>query len=119
MVTKILITDNVSNFRAQLRGILIENQYAVYEARNDQEAIDKFMHHKPEFVFMDYSIPGRGGPATAREIKLACADAKIIMTSSVGSQEEVIESVSAGAIDFVTKPFQVQRILNCVKRLAA
>jgi two-component system chemotaxis response regulator CheY len=50
---KILITDDAMFMRAMLKGILIENKYAVYEAKNGQEAIEVYTAVLPDLVFMD------------------------------------------------------------------
>ena len=119
MSKKILISDDATFMRAMLRGILIENQYAVYEASNGQEAIDQYEAHHPDLVFMDITMPVMDGIAATRAIKAKNPDAVIVMCSAMGQQSMVIEAVRAGAKDFIVKPFHPERVLDCVKKLVA
>jgi two-component system, chemotaxis family, chemotaxis protein CheY len=119
MSKKILISDDAMFMRAMLRGILIENEYAVYEASNGQEAIDQYEAHKPDLVFMDITMPVMDGIAATRAIKEKNPGANIVMCSAMGQQSMVIEAVRAGAKDFIVKPFQAERVLECVRKLVA
>ena len=117
MSKKILISDDAMFMRAMLRGILIENQYAVYEASNGQEAVDQYEAHHPDLVFMDITMPVMDGIAATRAIKAKNPEAVIVMCSAMGQQSMVIEAVRAGAKDFIVKPFHPERVLDCVKKL--
>lgn len=119
MSKKILISDDATFMRAQLRGILIENQFAVYEATNGQEAIEKYEAYNPDLVFMDIIMPVMDGIAATKAIRANHPDAVIVMCTSMGQQSMIIESVKAGAKDFIVKPFQPQRVLDCIKKLVA
>ena len=119
MSKKILISDDAMFMRAMLRGILIENQYAVYEASNGQEAVDQYEAHHPDLVFMDITMPVMDGIAATRAIKAKNPDAVIVMCSAMGQQSMIIEAVRAGAKDFIVKPFHPERVLDCVKKLVA
>ena len=44
-------------------------------------------------------------------------DAKIVMCSAMGQQAMVIESIQAGASDFIVKPFQADRVIEAVKKV--
>ena len=105
--------------RSLLRGILIENQYAVYEACNGQEAIYQYSLHKPDVVIMDISMPVMDGISATRAIKEINPHAVIVMCSGTRHKSMIIDSVQAGASDFVTKPFRSDRIVSCIKKHAA
>ena len=119
MSKKILISDDATFMRAQLRGILIENQFAVYEATNGQEAIEKYEAYNPDLVFMDIIMPVMDGIAATKAIRANHPDAVIVMCTSMGQQSMIIESVKAGAKDFIVKPFQPDRVLEAVGKLVA
>lgn len=105
--------------RAMLRGILIENQYAVYEASNGQEAIDQYDAHSPDLVIMDITMPVMDGITATKAIKAKNPGAVIVMCSAMGQQSMVIEALRAGAKDFIVKPFKADRVIECVKKLVA
>jgi two-component system chemotaxis response regulator CheY len=117
MQKKILVTDDAMFMRAMLKNILIPNKYAVFEAANGQEAIDMYATHKPDMVFMDITMPVMDGITATKQIKSANPDALVVMCTALGQQNMVIEAIQAGAKDFIVKPFQPERVLDCVKKL--
>lgn len=72
---------------------------------------------KPDLVMMDITMPEMDGIQAVREIKKIDPQAKIIMCSAMGQQAMVIESIQAGARDFIVKPFQAERIVEAIKKV--
>jgi two-component system chemotaxis response regulator CheY len=66
---------------------------------------------------MDITMPELDGIAAVKEIKKIDGDSKIIMCSAMGQQAMVIESIQAGARDFIVKPFQAERVVEAVKKV--
>lgn len=116
---KILITDDAMFMRAMLKGILIENKYAVYEAKNGQEAVDVYTAVQPDLVFMDITMPIMDGITATKTIRALYPEAVVVMCTALGQQSMVIEAVQAGAKDFIVKPFQPDRVLECVLKHVA
>lgn len=115
---KILITDDAAFMRMMLKDILTKGGYEVVgEAVNGNEAIEKYNEFKPDLVTMDITMPQCDGITALKQIMAADAAAKVVMCSAMGQQAMVIESIQAGAKDFIVKPFQPQRVLEAVKKL--
>ncbi len=118
MGKKILIVDDAAFMRMMLKNILAQNGYEIAgEASNGLEAINLYKELKPDLVTMDITMPEMDGITAVREIKKIDPEAKIIMCSAMGQQAMVIESIQAGAKDFVVKPFQPDRVLEAVKKV--
>ncbi|MCX7795028.1 MAG: response regulator [bacterium] len=118
MGKKILIVDDAAFMRMMLKNILTQNGYEVAgEASNGLEAVTLYKELKPDLVTMDITMPEMDGITAVREIKKIDPEAKIIMCSAMGQQAMVIESIQAGARDFVVKPFQPDRVLEAVKKV--
>jgi two-component system chemotaxis response regulator CheY len=66
---------------------------------------------------MDITMPEMDGIQAVRQIKALNAAAKIIMCSAMGQQAMVIESIQAGARDFIVKPFQAERVIEAVRKV--
>ncbi|KPU28206.1 chemotaxis protein CheY [Caloranaerobacter sp. TR13] len=114
----ILIVDDAAFMRMMIKDILNKNGYEVIgEADNGARAIEKYKELKPDLVIMDITMPEVDGIQAVKEIKKIDENAKIIMCSAMGQQAMVIESIQAGARDFIVKPFQADRVLEAVKKV--
>jgi len=118
MGKNILIVDDAAFMRMMIKDILSKNGYTVAgEAENGAKAVEKYNELKPDLVLMDITMPDKDGIQALKEIKSADPGAKVIMCSAMGQQAMVIESIQAGAKDFIVKPFQPDRVLEAVKKV--
>ncbi len=118
MAKNILICDDAAFMRMMIKDILSKNGYNVAgEAENGMKAVEKYKEVTPDLVLMDITMPEMDGIAALKEIKKLDAGAKVIMCSAMGQQAMVIESIQAGAKDFIVKPFQAERVLEAVKKV--
>ncbi|MDR1558100.1 MAG: response regulator [Clostridiales bacterium] len=114
----ILLVDDAAFMRMMLKDILSKNGYNVVgEAENGAKAIEKYKELKPSLVIMDITMPEMDGINAAKGIKSVDNGALIIMCSAMGQQAMVIESIQAGARDFIVKPFQADRVLEAVQKV--
>jgi len=114
----VLIVDDAAFMRMILKDILVKGGYEIVgEAANGNEALTKYKQFKPDLVTMDITMPDCDGIAALKNIMSGHPEAKIIMCSAMGQQAMVIESIQAGAKDFIVKPFQPQRVLEAIKKL--
>ncbi|MBQ3790081.1 MAG: response regulator [Lachnospiraceae bacterium] len=117
MAKKILITDDAAFMRMMLKDILTKGGYEVVgEAENGQMAIDKFKELQPDLVTLDITMPELDGIGALKGIKAVDPNAVCIMCSAMGQQAMVIESIQAGAKDFIVKPFQADRVISAVQK---
>ncbi len=118
MSNKVLIVDDAVFMRMKLRDILEKNGYEVVaEAQNGVEAVEKFKQDRPDLVTMDITMPEMDGVAALKAIKAEDKDAKVIMCSAMGQQTMVMEAIQAGALDFIVKPFDTDRVLQSLERV--
>jgi len=75
------------------------------------------MQHKPDLVLMDITMPVMDGITALKEIRQADPQAKVVMLSAMGQQAMVIESIKAGARDFVVKPYEPDNVMASVRKL--
>lgn len=114
-MAKIMVVDDAAFMRMMLKDILSKGGYEVVgEAENGLKAVDRYKDLTPDLVLMDITMPELDGIGAVKRIKEVDANAKIIMCSAMGQQAMVLESIQAGARDFIVKPFQADRILEAV-----
>ena len=118
MAKNILICDDAAFMRMMIKDILTKNGYNVVgEAENGLKAVEKYTETKPDLVLMDITMPEMDGIQALKKIKELDSGATVIMCSAMGQQAMVIESIQAGAKDFIVKPFQADRVLEAVKKV--
>lgn len=114
----ILLVDDAAFMRMMVKDILTKNGYNVVgEAENGLKAVEKYKELNPGLVIMDITMPEMDGISAVKAIKSMDSNALIIMCSAMGQQAMVIESIQAGARDFIVKPFQADRVLEAVKKV--
>lgn len=117
-MARILVVDDAAFMRMMLKDILTKGGYEVVgEAENGLRAIDRYKELSPDLVLMDITMPEMNGIDAVKNIKAIDPSAKIVMCSAMGQQAMVIESIQAGARDFIVKPFQADRVLEAVRKV--
>ena len=115
MTKRVLIVDDAAFMRIKLKDILEKNNYEVAgEAENGHEAIEKYQELQPDIVTMDITMPEMDGVEALKEIKGIDPDASILMCSAMGQQSMVMDAIRAGALDFIVKPFDTERVIRAL-----
>jgi two-component system chemotaxis response regulator CheY len=119
-MSRVLIADDAAFMRMMIKNILTEAGYEVVgEAENGQVAVAKYEELRPDLTTMDITMPEMDGVSALRKIREADPAARIVMCSAMGQQAMVIESIQAGAKDFIVKPFERDRVLEAVEKALA
>ncbi len=115
----ILIVDDAMFMRALCGRLLEENGYDVVQAQNGAEAIAKYREVRPDAVLLDITMPEMDGIQALKEIKAIDPSARVAMVTAVGQQAMVMSALKAGAMEFVMKPFDAERVLAAVQKMLA
>jgi two-component system phosphate regulon response regulator PhoB len=119
MPTKtILIVDDMMTLRHPIRSVLEREGYAVEEAGDGQEALQKMTESRPDLVLLDLMMPEMGGAEVLRHVK---TDAKlrntpIIILTAAETIWQMPKYIEMGAADYLLKPFTLPTLLNRVRR---
>jgi type IV pilus assembly protein PilB len=115
---KILVVDDSEELRALLRHILESKQYTVLSAENGRKALQLAEAEEPGLMITDYKMPEMDGMALIQAMKSKDATSRIpiIMLTSKDEVESEIKVLDAGADDYLTKPFDKNRLLARVRR---
>jgi two-component system chemotaxis response regulator CheY len=117
MGKSVLVVDDAAFMRMMVKDILTKGGFEIAgEAENGYIAIEKYKELSPDLVIMDITMPEMDGIQAVKEIKKIDKNATVIMCSAMGQQAMVIDSIQAGAKDFIVKPFQADRVIDAVKR---
>jgi two-component system chemotaxis response regulator CheY len=115
---KILVCDDSILARKNLTGFLKGFGYTnISEVSNGEDAVNFCKDNKPELVFLDIVMPVKDGVTATGEIMAANPDTKIIIVSSVGTQNHLKEAIKAGAKDFIQKPIDEELLKQVVENV--
>jgi two-component system chemotaxis response regulator CheY len=115
---KILVVDDSDFMRMTLKSILTTNGYEVIgEARNGNEAIDKYKELKPDIVTMDITMPEKNGIDATKEILEHDSNANIVILSALTQKRYILESLRLGAKEFLFKPLNPELVISVMKTL--
>lgn len=102
----ILIVDDSRFMRQWLRRIIQQQPTCtIIEASNGKEAVEQYKKYQPDLVLMDIIMPQMTGLEALKQMMDYDQEAKVIMCSSMGTKQHVLEALNIGAKDFVVKPF--------------
>jgi len=117
---RIMLVDDSNFARNMLKDILTKQGYDVVgEAQNGREAVELYDQIKPDLVTMDIAMPELDGINALNKILEINPAARIIIISSANSRETVKHVVQDGALDFVVKPFNKNRLLKAIDKALA
>lgn len=117
MGKRVLIVDDAAFMRIKLKDILEKNGYEVAgEAQDGNEAVAKYKETQPDLVTMDITMPDKDGVEALKEIKAIDKNATVLMCSAMGQQTMVMDAIRAGAIDFIVKPFDTERVIKALDK---
>jgi two-component system, OmpR family, KDP operon response regulator KdpE len=112
----ILIVDDEPQIRRVMRTTLTAEGYAVIEARDGAEALEKLGSERPDLVLLDMNMPVLDGSQACREIRSG-SEVPIIMLTVRSAEKDKVRALDAGADDYVVKPFSIQELLARVRAL--
>ncbi len=120
MAIRVLIVDDAMFMRSMIKDILTNagGRYEVVgEASNGREAVARYRELHPDLVTMDIVMPQMDGIEATREILKLDPSSTIVICSAMGQEALVVESISAGARDFIVKPFTSERVLQVLAKV--
>lgn len=116
----VMIVDDEIFYRRILRDILEKEGFSVVaEAVDGVEAVKSFKDCRPAVVLMDIYMPNKSGMDATKEILLIDGNAKVVICSGQGYDEDARASLATGARHVILKPFIKDEVIDIVNRLAS
>jgi len=113
---RILIVDDETLIRWALRKELEREGYEVFEAGTAKDALEIFLRDIPELVILDVKLPDDSGMNLLRKIKESDAFCDVIVITAFGNVSNAVEAMKLNAIDYITKPFDIEEVKIVVKK---
>ena len=88
-------------------------------AGTGQEAVMMYLRHRPDIVLMDLQLPGMGGQQAIEAIRREDPNAKIIVLTILGGDEDIYRAIRAGAASYLLKSSLSQDLIATVREVFA
>lgn len=112
----ILIVDDDTRIRTQLRGALLKDGYTIDTVSNGRAALGLVTRLLPDLVISDLDAPEIDGLALIRESRSLGHEMPIILVTACGSLRTAVDGIRAGAFDYISKPFILDDVRRVVRR---
>jgi len=119
MAKRILIADDDPHIRELIQLTLEDDGYEIREASDGNEAVAKAKEFQPDLIILDVMMPGKVGYTACSEIKQdpAGRNAYIILLTARGTSVAKMTGETAGADEFMTKPFEPKALREKIKKI--
>jgi len=114
----ILIVEDERSQREMLRDFLTKEGHRVIEAKNGEEAMNLVRGKSLDLALIDFRMPGLNGLEVLKEAKGINPELDVIMVTAYGTVETAVDAMKAGAMDYITKPIDLEELLLLIERAA-
>jgi len=114
----ILIVEDGRSQREMLRDFLIYEGHRVMEADSGETAVKTVANNHFDLILLDYKMPGMDGLEVLKEIKRINHEIDVVIITAYGTIETAVEAIKVGAIDYITKPVELEELLILLDRVA-
>ena len=116
MKRTILIADDEKNIRSGLQIALEDEGYEVLLAADGNEAWTAITKNNVNLLISDLRMPGMSGQELLKKVSSAYPTMPVIILTGHGTIESAVEAMRNGAIDFITKPLNLDRLFLMIRR---
>jgi two-component system NtrC family response regulator len=113
---RILIVDDERGQRELLGGHLRHLGYEIFEAGDGEEAVQVARQKAPDLVLLDQRMPRLAGADAIRALHETAPDLDIVVVTAFGTVEQAVEALHLGAVDYLTKPVDLDRLHVVVRK---
>jgi DNA-binding NtrC family response regulator len=107
----ILIIDDEFEIRESLQTLLELEGYTVEVAMDGEDGLNHIAARPFDLVLLDFALPDRNGLEVLRDIRDRAPELAVIMITAYGTVENAVNAIQGGAVNFVQKPWQNEKLL--------
>lgn len=117
---RLLVVDDALFMRRLIGGVAAEAGWEVVgEAGDGAEGVALYDRLRPDLVTMDLVMPNMGGIEALQKIRELDPTARVVVITAVDQKQSLMDSIRHGAVDFIVKPFDRDRVIGLLDKLAA
>jgi DNA-binding NtrC family response regulator len=116
MPAKLLILDDDHDILLMLKSIFSGEEYELLLESDSESALRRVIADRPNVAIFDISLPQKSGLEVLKEAKKIDSGLAVIMATGYKTTQNAIEAMKFGAFDYVTKPFDMNKLKTAVKK---
>jgi DNA-binding NtrC family response regulator len=114
----VLVVDDEKNMRISLQTMLADEKYDARTVESAEEGLRLLQHEKFFMVITDAHLNGMNGYDFLARLRQVNPDLPVLMITAYATPKLAVEAIKAGAIDYLSKPFEPEELLHAVSRCA-
>jgi DNA-binding NtrC family response regulator len=114
---RILVVEDDTELRRTLEALLSAHGYHVVTSPDGREALRRLQSETVDLVVTDLRMPGLGGEALLEQVRATFPELPVITMTAFGSVRDAVTLTRAGASDYLTKPLEMQPLLDSIRRV--
>ena len=114
----VLLVDDEKNMRLSLQSVLGTEGYSVRAVESAEDGLRRLEHEKFFMIITDAHLGGMSGYELLGHLKKGWPDTPVLMITAYATPKLAVEAIQAGAIDYLSKPFEPEELLHAVARCA-
>ena len=112
---RILVAEDVETNFMQINALL-KKDYTLSWVTNGEEAVNRFLHEKPDLILMDIRMPVMNGIRATEKIRAVSADIPIIAVTANAFYIEQKQALAAGCNEVVSKPYSIEQLKSTIEK---
>ncbi len=112
----VLVVDDDAAILDMVQDLLTDVGFAVQVASSAEDALTCASEHEFDAVLTDIQMPGKDGLELLAELRALRPDTPVVLMTAFGTIRAAVTAMRAGALDYVTKPFEAEELLAALER---
>ena len=113
----VLIVDDMEDLRISLAGLVKKEGYSVSTAADGAGALEIATSSIIDLIFLDIGLPDADGIRLIGRLKEIVPDVDIVMLTGINDAKTAVDSLRAGAVDYIVKPFDIIEFRSTLRRI--
>ena len=111
----VLVVDDEPSVADVLHEDLIEAGYDCIRAATGEDALERLSRGSCDVMLLDLRLPGISGMDVLRKMQTDYPETAVIVVTALGDVKTIVEAMKIGAVDYITKPFELEKVNNSIE----
>jgi two-component system NtrC family response regulator len=115
---RLLVVEDEEAQREMLQGFLLQQGFSASAVDSGTKAVEAIRREPVDLVLLDYKMPRMNGLETLQELRKINPEVAVVMMTAYGTIETAVQSIKAGATDYLTKPIDLDELILLIDKVS-